>query len=68
MDLEYIIFGKSNKNPKIEGVLLSQINSLEKAKELEALLIDKHGCFETRIQILDWDTNINHAFIKAINI
>ncbi len=73
MQVEYIIYGKSSKNPNDEDILLAEINgskihSLELAQKLESMLINKYGCFETRIHKFDWDMNINQEFIKSINI
>jgi len=75
MQVEYIIYGKSNKNPNDEDILLAEINgskihSLELAQKLESILINKYGCFDTRIHKFDWSKpmDITQEFVKSINI
>jgi hypothetical protein len=70
MQIEYIIYGKSNKNPKYEDILLSEIQTLELAQKLESILINKYGCFDTRIHKFDWNKpmDITQEFVKSINI
>ena len=70
---EYSIWGKSPKNPIHENLLVSQykdnfIHDLKIAKKIEKALIEKHGCFETRIHELDLENiDINKLFISTIN-
>ena len=72
---EYIIWGKSSKNPVHENILLDayknqNIHDLKLAQKLEKLLIDKYGCFDTRIQEFDLNQpfDLQNTLIKAINI
>lgn len=73
MNKEYVIWGKSPKNPIHEDLLISQyknksIHDFDLAKKLEKTLIENHNCFDTRIQVLDLDNvDINKMFLNSIN-
>ena len=68
MNTEYVIWGKSSKNPIHESILFSDIDTLSKAKKIEQILINNHGCFDTRLQKIDFKQDINNMFIDSINI
>jgi hypothetical protein len=68
MKTEYVIWGKSSKNPIHENVLVSEIDTLSQANKIQKVLIDKHGCFDTRLQRIDFKQDINNMFIDSINI
>lgn len=72
---EYIIWGKSSKNPIHEDILLDvyknqNIHDYKVAQQLEKLLINEYGCFDTRIQEFDLQQpfDLQNTLIKAINI
>ena len=62
--VEYVIFGKSPKNPDKEDLLMSEIpgkkgekiTSEKEAKKIEKILKDKYGATETRITKIDLST------------
>ena len=64
MNIEYAIWGKSPKNIDNEYLLVTEIPTKDKAKEIEQKLINNWGCFETRIQEIDFSVMPN--FIKTI--
>ena len=64
MNVEYSIWGKSPKNINNEDLLVTKIPTKDKAKEIEQKLINNWGCFETRIQEIDFSVMPN--FIKTI--
>jgi len=63
---EYAIWGKSPKNINNEDLLATEILTKDKAKEIEQKLINNWGCFETRIQEIDFSGNFTEDFIKTI--
>ena len=67
MKTEYVIWGKSDKNPIHENVLFTEIETLSKANKIQKILIDNHNCFDTRIQKIDFNQDINQMFIDSIN-
>ena len=66
MNIEYAIWGKSPKNIDNEYLLVTKIPTKDKAKEIEQKLINNWGCFETRIQEIDFSGNVTEDFIKTI--
>ena len=64
MNIEYAIWGKSPKNIDNEYLLVTEIPTKDKAKEIEQKLINNWGCFETRIQEIDFSVMPN--FIETI--
>ena len=72
---EYIVWGKSSKNPIHENILLDtyknkNIHDYKIAQKLEKLLINQYGCFDTCIQEFDLNQpfDLQNALFKAINI
>ena len=61
---EYAVWGKCPQSPDEETLLLTRLTSLKAAKRGEKTLIEKHGCFETRIQTIDFTKDLAESFRK----
>lgn len=66
---EYIIWGKSPKNPNHEDVLISEkygIKSMEEAQKIMKALEEKHNCFDMRVQVIDMGVDASDTWNSAI--
>ena len=67
MTKEYIIWGKSPKNPEHSEPLHTQSKSREEAEQIMAILSSEHGCHSMRMQVLDlaepldWEKRMREA-------
>jgi len=67
MTKEYIVWGKSPKNPDHEEPLYTRSESWEEAQRVVTFLENSHGCHSMRIQVLDlakplgWEARIHEA-------
>jgi hypothetical protein len=55
---EFIIWGKSPKNPDNEQILFNKAKTSQQAKNVIKVLKTKHNCFDVRLQVID----INKAY------
>jgi hypothetical protein len=66
MRTEFIVWGYApNKN--YEEILHTKSQTRQQAETVRKILEDKHGCTNTRIQILDF-SNMENLFIKSLNL
>lgn len=59
MTKEYIVWGKSPKNPEHEEPLYTKAKSPGEAKRIMETLKANHGCHDMRVQVLDLSTPLN---------
>ena len=66
MRTEFVVWGYApNKN--YEEILHTKSQTKQEAETVRKILEDKHGCTNTRIQILDFNETEN-LFIKSLNL
>jgi hypothetical protein len=65
MSKEYAIWGKCEKSGHEETLLASQIKTLAGAQRGEKLLQEKYGCYDTRIQTLDFSSDLAETWRDA---
>ena len=66
MRTEFIVWGHApNKN--YEEILHTKSRTRQQAETVSKILEDKHGCKNTRIQVLDFNVTEN-LFIKSLNL
>lgn len=69
MGLEYIIWGIP-KDKLDEEILISEKFAIKDLKLANAVckdLEEKHGCKNTRVQIIDWNINPLESFVQSVN-
>ena len=66
MRTEFIVWGYApNKN--YEEILHTKSRTIQQAETVRTILENKHGCTNTRVQILDFNDTEN-LFIKSLNL
>jgi hypothetical protein len=66
MRTEYIVWGHAPQKD-YEEILHTKSKTKQQAETVCRILEDKHGCTNTRIQILDFNDTEN-LFIKSLNL
>ena len=65
MQTEYVIWGKSAKSNHADAILYTQAKDMAHATRVMEALAKDHGCYEMRVQTIDFSRDISDDWRTA---